>query len=73
MRLHNGEKWPGWEEAKKTLQASKEHDPELRYVYGKLLHEAYFRAWLGPHMEICSMWCADVFPAIDDVNTFEHF
>ncbi|MFL5658063.1 MAG: RNA-guided endonuclease InsQ/TnpB family protein [Ktedonobacteraceae bacterium] len=43
MRLRNGEKWPGWEEAKKTLQESKEHDPELHHVYGKLLHETYFR------------------------------
>jgi putative transposase len=43
MRLRDGERWPGWEEAKKTLQASKEHDPELKYVYSKLLHEVYFR------------------------------
>jgi putative transposase len=43
MRLRDSEKWPGWEEAKKTLQASKEHDPELKWVYGKLLHEVYFR------------------------------
>lgn len=43
MRLRDGEKWPGWEAAKLTLQASKEHDPELRWVYGKLLHEVYFR------------------------------
>jgi putative transposase len=43
MRLRDGEKWPGWEEAKKALQASKEHDPELRYVYGKCLQEVYFR------------------------------
>ncbi|MBV9021161.1 MAG: transposase, partial [Ktedonobacteraceae bacterium] len=43
MRLRNGEKWPGWEAAKKTLQASKEYDPELCFVYGKLLHEVYFR------------------------------
>src|SRR5437763_15597579 len=43
MRLRNGEKWPGWEEAKKTLQESREHDPELRSVYGKLLQEVYFR------------------------------
>src|SRR5579883_2550414 len=42
-RLRAGEKWPGWKEAKKTLQASKEHDPELTQVYGKLLHEVYFR------------------------------
>ncbi|MBV9691980.1 MAG: transposase [Ktedonobacteraceae bacterium] len=43
MRLRNGEKWPGWEKAKKTLQESKQYDPELKWVYGKLLHEVYFR------------------------------
>jgi putative transposase len=44
MRLRDGEKWPGWKEAKVTLQESKRHDPELHHVYGKLLHEVYFRA-----------------------------
>ena len=43
LRLRAGERWPGWAEAKATLQASKQHDPELRFVYGKLLHEVYFR------------------------------
>ncbi|HEY7092191.1 MAG TPA: transposase [Ktedonobacterales bacterium] len=43
MRLRDGERWPGWVEAKASLQASKEHDPELSFVYGKLLHEVYFR------------------------------
>src|SRR2546429_6910401 len=43
MRLRNGEKWTGVYEAKKTLQASKQHDPELEFVYGKLLHEVYYR------------------------------
>ncbi len=43
MRLRSGEKWPGWQAAKKTLQASKEYDPELQAVYGKLLAEVYFR------------------------------
>jgi putative transposase len=43
MRLRGGEKWPGWAAAKLTLQASKDHDPDLRQVYGKLLHEVYFR------------------------------
>ena len=43
MRLRNGEKWPGAYSAKKTLQASKQHDPELEFVYGKLLHEVYYR------------------------------
>ena len=43
MRLRDGERWPGWSETKASLQASKEHDPELGFVYGKLLHEVYFR------------------------------
>src|SRR6266496_2379274 len=43
MKLRDGEKWPGWEEAKKTLQESKRYDPELCFVYGKLLQEVYFR------------------------------
>jgi putative transposase len=43
MRLRNGERWPGWDKAKKTLQTSKEYDPELKWVYGKCLHEVYFR------------------------------
>jgi putative transposase len=43
MRLRDGERWPGWKKAKKTLQESKKHDPELEQVYGKLLQEVYFR------------------------------
>src|SRR6266516_1595919 len=43
MKLRDGEKWPGWKQAKATLQQSKQHDPELCQVYGKLLHEVYFR------------------------------
>jgi putative transposase len=43
MCLRAGERWLGWAEAKATLQASKEFDPELGFVYGKLLHEVYFR------------------------------
>ncbi len=49
LQLKNGEKWPGWRIAKKTLQASKRHDPALQQVYGKLLHEVYFR--LGAAMD----------------------
>src|SRR2546426_4464891 len=49
LQLKNGEKWPGWRMAKKTLQASKRHDPALQQVYGKLLHEVYFR--LGATMD----------------------
>jgi putative transposase len=43
MRLRAGERWPGWEKAKKTLQASRRYDPDLNAIYGKLLHEVYFR------------------------------
>ncbi len=42
MQLRNGGRWRV-NEAKKTLQASKQYDPELRYVYGKLLAEVYYR------------------------------
>src|ERR1051326_7850681 len=49
MRLRAGEKWPGVFKAKKTLQASKQHDPELHQVYGKCLQEVYFR--LGAAMD----------------------
>src|SRR6266480_928482 len=42
-RLRDGEKWPGWKDAKASLPESKQHDPELHQVYGKLLHEVYFR------------------------------
>jgi putative transposase len=43
LKLRDGEKWAGWKHAKKTLQQSKQYDPELAYVYGKLLQEVYFR------------------------------
>lgn len=42
MRLHNGERW-NVNDARKSLRASKQYDPELRFVYGKLLAEVYFR------------------------------
>ena len=42
MRLRNGEQW-NFAEAKRSLQQSKQHDPELKYVYSKLLHEVYYR------------------------------
>jgi putative transposase len=42
MRLRDGERWNLYE-AKKSLQESKQHDPELRYVYGKLLAEVFYR------------------------------
>src|SRR5260370_424024 len=43
MRLRSGERWPGWEQAKKTLWESRQYDPEINAVYGKLLQEVYFR------------------------------
>jgi len=42
MRLKSGERW-NVNQAKKTLRESKRYDPELRYVYGKLLAEVYYR------------------------------
>ena len=42
MKLRNGERWR-INQAKKALRESKQYDPELRYVYGKLLAEVYFR------------------------------
>ncbi|HJT59934.1 MAG TPA: transposase [Ktedonobacteraceae bacterium] len=42
MKLRNGERW-NLNRAKKSLQESKEYDPELRFVYGKLLAKVYFR------------------------------
>src|SRR5713226_9456592 len=42
MRLRHGERW-NLDTAKKSLQESKAYDPDLRFVYGKLLHEVYFR------------------------------
>ena len=36
MKLRKGERW-NLERAKKSLQESKEYDPELQWVYGKLL------------------------------------
>ncbi len=43
LRLRDGELWPGWAEAKATLESSKRHDPDLRIVYSTLWHEVYFR------------------------------
>ncbi len=42
MRLRAGERWH-LKQAKQSLQGSKLYDPELRFVYGKLLAEVYFR------------------------------
>ena len=39
LRLREGERWNLYE-AKQTLQASKQYDPELQQVYDKLLHES---------------------------------
>ncbi|HZS77789.1 MAG TPA: transposase [Ktedonobacteraceae bacterium] len=42
MKLRAGERW-SFKRAKQSLRESKQYDPELRYVYGKLLAEVYFR------------------------------
>src|SRR5712692_3358086 len=41
-RLRSGDRW-NLKAAKKSLQESKAYDPDLRFVYGKLLAEVYFR------------------------------
>ncbi|MFB2974821.1 RNA-guided endonuclease InsQ/TnpB family protein [Microseira sp. BLCC-F43] len=41
-KLRQGEQWKLYE-AKKSLQESKQYDPQLHQVYGKLLAEVYFR------------------------------
>jgi hypothetical protein len=46
MKLRNGERW-NLERAKKSLRESKAYDPDLHFVYGKLLAEVYFR-WTKP-------------------------
>jgi len=43
MRLRDGARWPGWAAAQATLEASTQHDAELRVVYGKRLHAVSFR------------------------------
>jgi putative transposase len=42
MHLRDGEHW-NFAEAKRSLQESKQYDPELEWVYGKLLHEVFYR------------------------------
>ena len=42
MKLRDGERW-NFAEAKRSLQESKQHDPELEWVYGKLLAEVFYR------------------------------
>ena len=42
MRLRDGEQW-NFAEAKRSLQESKQFDPELEDVYGKLLADVFYR------------------------------
>jgi putative transposase len=42
MRLRAGEKW-NFALAKRSLQESKQHDPQLNQVYGKLLADVFYR------------------------------
>ncbi len=43
MRLRSGEVRWNLKRAKQSLRESKVYDPELRFVYGKLLAEVYYR------------------------------
>jgi putative transposase len=42
MRLRDGERWNVYD-AKKSLRESRKVDPQINYVYGKLLQEVFFR------------------------------
>ena len=42
MRLRDGEQW-NFAQAKRSLQQSKQYDPELEWVYGKLLADVFYR------------------------------
>jgi putative transposase len=42
MRLRDGERW-NFAEAKRSLQESRKHDPELNAVYGKVLADVFYR------------------------------
>ena len=42
MRLRDGERWNVYD-AKKSLRESRKADPQINYVYGKLLQEVFFR------------------------------
>jgi putative transposase len=42
MRLRDGERW-NFAQAKRSLQESKQYDPELEWVYGKLLADVFYR------------------------------
>jgi putative transposase len=42
MRLRDGEKWNVYD-AKKSLRESRKVDPQINFVYGKLLQEVFFR------------------------------
>lgn len=72
MCLKGGERWPGWRIAKKTLQTSKQYDPELKQVYGKLLHEVYFRldAAMGAFFRRCKDGEKPGFPRVRPRHCF---
>ncbi|HEX4202610.1 MAG TPA: zinc ribbon domain-containing protein [Ktedonobacteraceae bacterium] len=50
MHLRDGEQWH-FAEAKRSLQQSKQYDPELEYVYGKLLADVYKRQLYGKDLQ----------------------
>jgi len=71
MQLRNGGRWRV-NEAKKALRESKQYDPELCYVYGKLLGEVYFPNATGARRNraaICiSRVCTNGSPRSSDEN-----
>ncbi len=71
MRLKAGEKW-NFKSCKKTLAESREHDPELDDVYGKLLAEVYYRldAAMGAFFRRVKAGETPGFPRVRPRHTF---
>ncbi len=71
MRLRTGEKW-NFKRCKKTLAESREHDPELDDVYGKLLAEVYYRldAAMGAFFRRCQAGETPGFPRVRPRHSF---
>src|ERR1700692_4621214 len=71
MKLRHGEKW-NFKSCKKTLAESREHDPELGDVYGKLLAEVYYRldAAMGAFFRRVKAGETPGFPRVRPRHTF---
>ena len=71
MRLRAGDKW-NFKSCKRTLAESRQHDPELDDVYGKLLAEVYYRldAAMGAFFRRVKAGETPGFPRVRPRHTF---